>query len=533
MRKILAIVIAAGVVTCAVLLMVGLNNHKKAAKAEEPVAAVTQQQEAAPVVINDAQAEEESTETSTKDAEEESIEADVDIDEIEVKDEMIAADIDEVAYKEDVSEADTQALIEWLEGQPDIDESMIADFVKEFPEVWEGYQQDADGNYYVPLNDESLRSKDKERVNATVELGLNEDPIDDALAVPFTLAPDQVKKIKDSKSGVKIDFTDAEIKDFRTELFKSWLENPILFEANIRLICDQEIGDGSTVYDHYATGRKFLTAYDDARETGKGMNLWLQKNANTGIYYTTTEYQKYVVAFIGLFEDKESVGMALTAQKLDHYNLLWAEADLNSLRKATPADYEDPYAALWFNIHLKNGKIGIRIGANFRDKRPEVFNYQATTKPRKTTATTHHAAQPVVTSTPAAAPVVVPVTPVTPTPTPTPTPPAPTPEYKYPTQGSASQGNAPIGGGKNDDPGPGTWKPDQGNGNGSYVVGTSENPDGANPANYDPGPPADSTDNGTPPATTPITTPAATSANNYSGGSSGSNNGAMAAPPAD
>ena len=36
MRKITAIIIAAGIIACAVLLMVGLNHHKKAAKAEEP-----------------------------------------------------------------------------------------------------------------------------------------------------------------------------------------------------------------------------------------------------------------------------------------------------------------------------------------------------------------------------------------------------------------------------------------------------------------------------------------------------------------
>ena len=477
-------------------------------------------------------------EIETPEAEAETfVEASVDGDTTTVT--MTTANIDEVAYEEDITKDDTQALIDWLEAQPNIDAQMVTSFIAEYPEVFAGYQQDADGNFLVPLSDESLRSKDEERVTATVKLGLNKNQIDDALAMPLTLTPEQVKKIVDAKSGVKIDFTEDELKAWRTELWRSWLENPILFEAWVNLLLDQKVGD-KTVKDYWTTGRKFSERYDSAREEGTGMNIWLRQNAKTGQHYTTAEYQQYVVAFIGLFEDKEMTAMALTAGPKDHYGLLWGEADLNSLRKANPADYEDPYAALWFNFHLKNGKIGIRIGANFRDKRPETINYQATTKPvAKKTGSTKKASTSNKTQSTSTPSNPTPSNPTPPEPTPQPTPeptpqPTPKPEQKSPADDPAAQGNADVGGGKNDDSGPGTWKPDQGNGNGTYIPGTSENPDGSNPSSYDPGPAADNTDGGTPPPTTPIVDEGKGN-DSYGGGTAtgGNNSGQIAEPPVD
>ena len=541
--KILAICLSIAIVVASILGVVGVNvvaaaNKTAAAEEQEPAefSEDLSVPEQPPVIVNETAANENADVVVNDDKALEVAASNID----ETAGMTFAsANIDEVTSASEVTETDVSSLINWLEGQPDIDEEMVLAFIKEYPEVFEGYEVDQAGNYFIRLNHESLREMDAERVTATVKMGLNKTQIDDAIAFPFNLNAEQVKKIVDSKSGQKIDFSEAEIKQFRTELFKAWLENPILFEAWVRLIGDQPIGDGSKVLDHYQTGKNFIEKYDTARNDGKGLNYWLRKNANTGIYYVTDEYVKYVVAFIGLFEDKETIGMALTADKLDHYMLLYGEADLNSMRKATPALYEDPYACLIFNVHLKNGKIGLRIGANFRDKRPEVYNYMV--KPQKTTSssTKKTSRSSTKTTTPSTTPA---VTPVNPNPNPNPNPPGPTPpptpkpdEHKRPIEGT----DAPTGGGVNDDPGPGEWKPDQGNSksdtvDGSqYQPGNSENPDGGNPANYDPGPAADNTDGGTPPATTPIVNNESTNNDDYQGGNTGGNNGGVVAPPAE
>ena len=102
---------------------------------------------------------------------------------------------------------------------------------------------------------------------------------------------------------------------------------------------------------------------------------------------------------------------------------------------------------------------------------------------------------------------------------------------------------------KDDDSGPGPKKEDQGNSksdtvDGSqYQQGNSVNTDGNNPSQYDPGPPADNTDNGAiPDVTAPenqIGIGEGVNNNSYTDvqtgqtGDGGNNHGAISAPPVD
>ena len=459
-----------------------------------------------------------------------------------------APNVDEYVYMDKATTEDIQQVTDYIEDQNvNIDEMSIEDFWDQHPEILAALIDpkqdlkviDLDGDLLFPLSTESIITTDEERPKASVNKGLNKEPINDAIAYPFELTDDEVKAIISAKSGTIKSFSDERIEQLRNELFAEMFGNPILTEAWVRLILDQKIGQDVTVSESWRTGREFIEKYDYARNDGSGMNIWLRKI--NGEYYTSVEYQKYVMCIINFLEPLDTKVKVRTANKGDHYNLI--PIDLTSMRKAEPADYKDTKTWLAFDFHLKNGKIGLEIGSNLRDKRPGVLHNLATTKkPVPPVKKQEENKKPVATQQPQ-------VSNSNPNPNPDPNPnpnpdpdpdPTPTPKPdKDPNDDPAVKGNAPIGGGVNDDKGPGQHKPDQGNSQSpevdksQYQTGTSENTDGNKAENYDQGQPADNTDGGKAPETKPIADDAKDN-NDYGGKNddAGHNDGKMSGAPA-
>lgn len=446
---------------------------------------------------------------------------DVDLIEIsqEEKDEL--EENGEFAYADQLSDEEVDSIIEFFEEQPDVDQDDVAAFVEKYAEYLEDYERDKDGNLLVPLSDESLMQTDDTRPLAAVEMGLNKKPINDALAFPFELSEEQVKKILAAKGGQKVNFTEEEIDALRVELFREFAGNPILFEAWMRLLTDQNIGQKVDVRERWAKGREFMNLSEISRDLepwtggtavdpyanirGKGMNIWLRKV--NGKHYTKPDYQEYVLAMIYLLLPVETDVEVLTAQAGDHYNLIPGEP--SSTRVAEPADYKETLASLVFKIYDKTGRVAIKIGANLRDKRPEILNYTVVKKPvPESTPAPVNTAKPsptaVATTQPSQATTTTANTPET-TPTIEPTKP-PKKEEEGKKSPKDDNANAETDH-KDDDPGPGEKKPDIGDSksdkveDSQYTQGTSTNTDGADQSNYDSGSAADATDNGNVPDT--------------------------------
>ncbi|MBR3233423.1 hypothetical protein IKG12_00990 [Candidatus Saccharibacteria bacterium] len=453
------------------------------------------------------------------------------------------ADTDIPAYLDVITTEDIQSIKDFLAAQPDID----GDAVKNFWQKYGGNNgyfkvlQDDNSNYLVAAGDEMFMQTDLVRPMKSVDMGLNKTQIDDAFAFPFELTEEQVSKVLKLGVGQKGDFSDAEIEKLKIQLFQFLFSHPHALEAYIELLNQQKIADEFYLNEYWVLGNEYLERCKTAREEGKGMNIWYAKYVNDDdgkeYHFTTEDYHKYVIGLFNLLWPRKAEVAVYTAKAKDHYHLMDL-GDFNSMRKATLADYDENLASLVFPFYTKTGKIAIRFGANIRDKRPEILNYTVVKKP----VVRQKAVTPVPTQviTP---PIIFGVTTTTTT-TPPPsgdTPGNPPPdnpppgdtEHKSPAEGTKAQ----TGGGQKSDPGPGEQKPDQGNGNGQYQQGTSENPDGSDQKQYDPGPKADNTDNGKAPETEPIETHTSVTENGPSGGNGGGaggdNSKEIAPPPAE
>ena len=408
-----------------------------------------------------------------------------------------ASDGKETTSADEITEGDIKAFMNWVEEQPDVDAPAVTKLLEEYFKKY-NYIKGNDGSYLVPLSDESLMDTDAQRPFWGQQAGLVNYQIDDAMARPFNLTEDQKNKILSLAVNDTANMTDAELEGFRDQLLKTFLEDPILFEAYVRLLSDQHIGQTERFGDHWFAGQRFIETYDQARFLGKGLNVWLRKI--NGTHYTNSEYHKYVSAVVLMLTSRETEVVRLVAGPNDHYSL-WA-GDFSSLRMASPANYYEDLPSLSFIFKLKNGKIALRLGANLIDKRPEVLNYTTMKK------------EVAVSSTPSApskskkssgggsdTPTPTPFNPPTPGPTPGPTPPGG--EIKNPNEDAANA----ITDWPDDDPGSGEHRADTGNSKSQTVEGsgghayTVVNHDGADPSNYNQGPAADSTDNGAVPDT--------------------------------
>lgn len=485
--------------------------------------------------------------------------ATIDFAKLTAKDE--APDVDELAYKDVATEKELHEFVEFIKEQPDADAGLVEAFYETYGNKLHNWFKTPDGEYVHLLYDSSLMATDEARPKASVEMGLNKTQIDDAVSFPFTLTEEQVKKILAAGRNQKVAFSEDEIEAQVWEYFDEVLGSYVLAEDGINRLSRQKIADISTVGENWSAGKEFLEKAEASRTTtfdgegkdpyaeyrGKGANVWLTKI--NGEHYTNQEFQEYVICYIMMLLPRDARVQVLKAKAGDHSHLI--AGDKNSMRVTTDADYDETLASLVFPFYTKTGKVALYFGVNERDKRHEVLNPTVSRKPvppvkkrvdKKTTTEI----------------IPIPGTPGTPSnptpgpgpgPNPTPTP-TPTPETKNPIEDPRFQGNADVGGGPNDDPGPGTYKPDQGNSQSptvpgsQYEQGTSPSDAGTQPS-YDPGPAADNTDGGTPPAAAPIeqhdssySQPSSSDSGSSGGGSSqpasaGNDNGAMSAPPAD
>lgn len=461
------------------------------------------------------------------------------LEEVTIEDSNLDA---EIAYADVITAEEIESLKDFLATQPDVDGQVVKSFWQRYGGE-NGYfvvYQDDNGNYAVPASDEMFYQTDLVRPKKVVEMGLSKTQMDDAFAFPFNLTEEQVKKILAAKLGSKIDFSEDEISAQRIELFQFLFASPHALEGYFNLLSKQKIADEFVVTDYWQLGNEFLERCKEARKNGEGMNIWYvtyRNQEDKEILTTSEEYHKYVIGLWNLLWPKQAQAVVYTAKAGNHYHLV-DTMDFNSMRAATPADYDESLASLMFPIYTKTGKIALMFGANYRDKRPEILNYTVVKKP----VVRQKAVTPVPTViTP---PIIFGVTTTTTT-TPPPSgdtpgnpppdnpPPGGNTEHKSPAEGTKAQ----TGGGQKSDPGPGEQKPDQGNGNGQYQQGTSENPDGSDQKQYDPGPEADNTDNGKAPETEPIETHTSVTENGPSGGNGGGaggdNSKEIAPPPAE
>lgn len=470
-----------------------------------------------------------------------------------------APEVDELAYKDVATEKELHEFVEFIKEQPDADAGLVEAFYETYGNKLHNWFKTPDGEYVHLLYDSSLMATDETRPKASVEMGLNKNQIDDAVSFPFNLNEEQVKKILAAGRNQKVAFSDEEVEAQVWEYFDEVLGSYVLAEDGINRISRQKIADISTVGENWSAGKEFLEKAEASRTTkyegegedpyaeyrGKGANVWLTKI--NGEHYTNQEFQEYAICYIMMLLPRDARVQVLKAKAGDHSHLI--AGDKNSMRVTTDADYDETLASLVFPFYTKTGKIALYFGINERDKRAEVLNPTISKKPvtnkRVTTKKTTTEIIPIPGT---------PGTPSNPTPGPGPGPnptptPTPTPETKNPIEDPRFQGNADVGGGPNDDPGPGTYKPDQGNSQSptvpgsQYEQGTSPSDAGTQPS-YDPGPAADATDGGTAPSTAPIEqhdssySQPSSSDSGSSGGSSqpastGNDNGAMSAPPAD
>lgn len=496
--KIFAIVMAVCLVLGAIFGGIGLYRHSS--KSEDKIAA------SAAKSVKSVKADK--AEKKVTDKEDAAAVAESGNDEIVNQREIFTYDekTSQIAYINSIDQETFNTFVENLNKNWDVGKQTKDQFIADHPEIFSDYLKDENGKILVPWSDAQMTNQDHARQYATVEMGLNKNPINDALDFPNAeLTEADVKAIKAASVGQKVKL-EKDLEVYEIAIFKDWLSKPVVFEAFINLMLDQKIGSEYTLRDNWTGPTQFIKAYDKAREDGEGVNHWLrcfEDKEGKQYYYTNEEYiYDYVIPFISFVYEQPFNCEVLKSNQ--HYSLIAGDNDI--LRKAQLNNYTEKKASFTWRFLLKNDTVGLILGDNARDGRPEILNYTVQKKPGKSSHKKSSSTSSQQVRSGGGGDSSGGGGGSTPTPTPTPTP-SNTPEYKHPSQGSASQGNAPVGGGKNDDSGPGTWKPDQGNSKSETVEGsqahadTVVNVDGAKAENYDKGPAADATDNGAVPDT--------------------------------
>ena len=447
----------------------------------------------------------------------------------------------EEAYIEDVTPEDVEA---FNNAFPVLTtgtaNKIIADYNSQF-----NYEQWPDKSYKIPFSWHSMTENDFNRQKSAVWDGLSKKEINDALDYIFDrLTEEDIQKLLKLTFGSTVDLSNQE--QVKLELFQTWLENPVAFEAWLNFMQDLKVGESGTLAENCPGLRTYLSENRAAR-TGNGAGIMIRlrdEEGNTGMAIKDVDHlyvnQSHIMAVCQLISFMEPLELGAGRYHVSRrYHLVGF--DYNHLRVATETKEDEPDLDYWltFSYYLKGGKRAFFIGANLADRSPGEIQNTSTVKKssvkktsvtNKTTKVTQRVTKVTTGPTPGGG--------GGPTPNPTPPDPKPTPpdkkkETKNPSEDPAERGNAPIGGGKNDDSGPGEQKPDLGNSpspnvpDSQYQPGNSENP--GTGESYDPGPPADNTDGGTPPETKPIEEHPS---NND--GDTGSHNGEMGgAPPVD
>ncbi len=284
-----------------------------------------------------------------------------------------------------LTEEDVQNAVKWIEEATKADDKDINALLDEYYNKF-GYQlvsvQRLDGSVQqmrlVPFADDSQWQNDEIRTYYAQQAGLVDYPIPGALARPLNLSEEEKALIKSLNVGDIANMSQEQLLEKRDQLFRAFFENPILFEAFVRLLHSQQIGQTETFGAHWDIGTKFIQKTDAARQTENGIyQLWY--TTINGQQYTLPEYHRYVAAVIKFLSSLPVEVVRLGSNPGEHYNLV--TADFTDHRRAVPANRYEDLASLMFAVPIKqDGDICFRLGANIYDKRPEVLNYSIRTK---------------------------------------------------------------------------------------------------------------------------------------------------------
>lgn len=155
-------------------------------------------------------------------------------------------------------------------------------------------------------------------------------------------------------------------------------------------------------------------------------------------------------SYIGTLLDKFALGGVEARPSVVNYHLKDGGLVVGALPAVEKNPQQESLEALVFEVTLKDQCEPLAsMGVNIHDKRPELFDGKKCETPTPETPGTPGTPDKPHT----------PETPGTPPPTTTTPPPPTTLEPKKPEQDPVNRGNANTGGGKNEDPGPGTYVP--------------------------------------------------------------------------
>ena len=94
-----------------------------------------------------------------------------------------------------------------------------------------------------------MTEQDFARQKSAVYAGLSKKEINDALDFIFkSLTEDDIQKLLKLSFGQNVDLSNQE--QVKIELFKTWLENPVAFEAWLRFVQDLIVGDSKTISEN-------------------------------------------------------------------------------------------------------------------------------------------------------------------------------------------------------------------------------------------------------------------------------------------
>lgn len=273
----------------------------------------------------------------------------------------------------------------------------------------------------------------------------------DLTVTPSDLLPEQARCTSDEfianslpnsnlswSDSVSTPFASSDASTMLTELLTENCGNPTVLAMNIEALSTIPIEDGATIGSVNPWMAEFVSAFN------KDDLSFLTKKAGSGDkLFVTPEFQKYAAMTNTVLLRIKVIGV-VSEQSLTNWHVA-ARSGLaaGEIPRATLNPTQESLPALKMEYTYKTGRCLFAIGFNTGDKRFETL--ACTTAPKTPTSASTQ-------SVPAPKP--TPTTPPASQPTPT-----PTLEKKIPSQDSAPRGNAPVGGGTNLDPGPGTYVP--------------------------------------------------------------------------
>ena len=258
---------------------------------------------------------------------------------------------------------------------------IIADYNSQF-----GYEQWPDGNYKIPFSWHSMTENDFNRQKSAVWDGLSKKEINDALDYIFDrLTEEDIQKLLKLTFGSTVDLSNQE--QVKLELFQTWLENPVAFEAWLNFMQDLKVGESGTLAENCPGLRTYLSENRAAR-TGNGAGIMIRlsdEEGNTGMAIKDVDHlyvnQSHIMAVCQLISFMEPLELGAGRYHVSRrYHLVGF--DYNHLRVATETKEDEPDLDYWltFSYYLKGGKRAFFIGANLADRSPVELQNTSTVK---------------------------------------------------------------------------------------------------------------------------------------------------------